>query len=295
MSTHRTLGALLVTLAVLSTACNKNTSPTAPSGPVTPGTSVTYTAVGASDAIGYGSSVPCAPFVTDCTNGMGYVQVIVRQLQAQGSTVTLTNLGIPTAVIGPDFEALAGQYNRTVVGNFIEREMPFVARASTVVTIFAGGNDVNTVAAAVGGGAGGSDPAAYADQQIKAFGSDYATLIKGIQDRAPGARIVVANLPNFAGIPMTAGYALDRKQLVQKLSVGFSTQVVNPLALQGIPVVDLLCDSRFSSPSVFSSDGFHPNDTGYAILAAEMVKAITSSSYPAPIGSCSQMTIVPPR
>ena len=105
----------------------------------------------------------------------------------------------------------------------------------------------------------------------------------------------MANLPNFAAIPMSAGYPLDRKQLLQKVSVGFSTQVINPLAGQGIAVVDLLCDGRFTSRSYFSSDGFHPNDAGYAVMAAEMMKAITSSSYPAPQSSCGAMTVVPPR
>ncbi|HEY3380809.1 MAG TPA: SGNH/GDSL hydrolase family protein [Vicinamibacterales bacterium] len=289
-----TLLGLMIALAATA-ACNKTSdSPAAPSQPPGPGTTVYYTAIGASDASGVGSSVPCAPFVTDCPNGMGYVPVIVRQLQAQGATVTLSNLGIPATVIGPDFQALGAQYGRTIPGNFIDQEAPFVPRNSTIVTIFAGGNDVNTVVAAVGGGAGGSNIPAYVDQQIRAFGTDYAALLKIIRDRAPSARIIVANLPNFAGIPMTAGYTLDRRQLMQKVSVGFDTQVVNPLASQGIAVVDLLCNPRFSDPSIFSSDGFHPNDTGYAILASEMMRAIATNGFPAPSSSCSQMQIVPP-
>ena len=54
--------------------------------------------------------------------------------------------------------------------------MPFVQTAATVVTIFAGVNEVNTVTAALGGGAGGSDPNGYMDTQVQAFGADYATL-----------------------------------------------------------------------------------------------------------------------
>jgi hypothetical protein len=37
----------------------------------------------------------------------------------------------------------------------------------------------------------------------------------------------------------------------------------------------------------------HPNDAGYAFISSEVVKAITSSSYPAPQASCAGMTIVP--
>jgi lysophospholipase L1-like esterase len=282
-------------LLLALTACSQNTGPASPSGPPSAGSTVYYTAIGASDAIGYGSSVVCIPFALDCQNGMGYVQVISRQLQAQGSTIHLSNLGIPAAVIGPGIEALAAQYHRSVPANFINGEVPFVPRNSTLVTIFAGGNDVNTVGATIRDGAGGGDPWTFIDQQIKAFGAEYATLIAGIRDRAPGARLVVANLPNFAAIPMTRGYTPEEKQMIQKISVGFSTQVINPLSSQGIAVVDLLCNTRFADPGIFSSDGFHPNDTGYAILAAEMMKAITTSSFPAPASSCGLMQVVPAR
>lgn len=284
-------GSALLALA----ACSKSDSPTSPTGPPSAGSPVFYTAVGASDAIGYGSSVVCIPFAVDCQNGMGYVQEIARQLKAQGFTVNLTNLGIPGAVIGPGIETLANQYNRSVPANFLQGEVPFVPRNSTLVTVFAGGNDVNVVGAAIRGGAGGADPWSFIDQQIKAFGTEYAALVSGIRDRAPGARIVVANLPNFAAIPMTGGYTLLEKQLAQKISVGFSTQVINPLAGQGIPVVDLLCNARFADPGIFSADGFHPNDAGYAVLAAEMMRAITATSFAPPAASCGQMQVVPPR
>ena len=60
-------------------------------------------------------------------------------------------------------------------------------RDSTLVTIFAGGNDVNIITAALGGGAGAGNPAAFIDQQVQNFGADYATLLDGIRDRsAPG-------------------------------------------------------------------------------------------------------------
>ena len=68
--------------------------------------------------------------------------------------------------------------------------MPFVPRDTTLVTIFAGPNDVNTLTDALGSGAGGSDPVGYIDQKVAAFAADYATLLAGIRSRAPGARIV---------------------------------------------------------------------------------------------------------
>lgn len=277
-------------------ACDKlglggETSPTAPSGPPAAGSTIVYAAVGASDANGIGSSVPCVPF-TDCPDGMGYVPVATRQLKARGFAVTLTNLGIPTAVIGRDFELLGQQYNRTIVGNFIEHEMPFVPKNATLVTVFAGVNDAITLVAALGAGAGGGDPTGYIDQQVKAFGADYATLLNGIRERAPGARVIILNVPNVAGLPYFAGAPLSQRQAQQRTSVGFTTSVVNPLRSQGVTIVDLMCDPRAYLPSNYSAD-FHPNDSGYAFMAAEIVSAITLAAYPAPRGTCAQMTVVP--
>src|SRR5207302_1281722 len=100
-------------------------SPTAPTGVPAPGSTINYSAVGASDANGVGSSVVCFP-LTPCPDGMGYVPVTGRQLQARGFQVSLLNLGIPTAVIGRDFQTLGQQYGRTIEANFIESEMSFV-------------------------------------------------------------------------------------------------------------------------------------------------------------------------
>ena len=110
-------------------------SPTAPGGPPAPGSTIVYDAVGASDADGVGSSVVCFPFV-DCPNGMGYPQVATRQLKAQGFDVSLANLGIPTAVIGPDFQAIGQQYrpNSPILGNFITSEVPQLRTNATMVT-----------------------------------------------------------------------------------------------------------------------------------------------------------------
>ena len=69
-----------------------------------------------------------------------------------------------------------------------------------------------------------------------------------------------------------------------------TTTVIN--TLPNVTIVDLMCDARMYQPSIYSADGFHPNDSGYAIIADEIVKAVTLSSYPAPKSSCAQMTFV---
>jgi lysophospholipase L1-like esterase len=284
--------------AVVSTSCDKlglggDKNPAGPSGPPAPGSSVVYTAIGASDANGVGSSAVCLPF-TDCPNGNGYVPVAVRTLQAQGFTVTLRNLGIPTAVIGRDFQTLGQQYGRTVEGNFIEHEMPFVLSDSTQVTVFAGGNEVNTITAALGGGAGGTNPIAFIDQQVKAFSSDVTALLNGVKEKAPSARLVIINIPNMAGLPYLLGASLEQRQAAQRAAVAMTTTVLNPLASQKVAIVDAMCDARSYQSGNYSSDGLHPNDTGYRFLAAEVVRAITSTSYPLPQASCTFMTVVSP-
>src|SRR2546427_230091 len=220
--------------------------------------------------------------------------ILVRAPQpAQGFAAKLTNLGLAPSVIGSDFAQLGANYGRTMVGNFIEQEMPFVPQNAAVVTIFAGGNEVNTITAALGGGAGGSDPLGFIDNQVKAFGVDYTTLIAGIRARAGQPRIVILNVPNLAGLPFLAGASLAQKQAAQRAAVGMTRTVVNPLFSDSIAIVDLMCDSRSYQSSIYSSDGFHPNDAGHAFLASEIVKAITQSTYPRPQSACAAMTLVP--
>jgi lysophospholipase L1-like esterase len=177
---------------------------------------------------------------------------------------------------------MSRSYRPAVDSNFLEQELPFVQRDSTVVTIFAGGNDTNVVARSVSGSAN-DNPRAYVDDQVEKFATDMQTLISGIRSRAPSARIVITNLPNFAGAPFTRKYTLDQRRALQQISVGFSVEGINPLASQpNVAVVDLLCEDRFYVSSSYSSDGFHPSDAGYAIMAEKMLTAIRSSSYPAP-------------
>jgi lysophospholipase L1-like esterase len=282
--------AMLVVLLGSWIACGGG-GPTQPSGPPAAGSMIVWAAIGASDVTGVGSSVPC-PLI-DCADGRGYVAVAARTLRAQGFTIDLLNLGIPTAVIGRDFETLGQQYNRTIVGNFIDQEAPFVQKNATLVTIFAGLNEINTVTAALGGGAGGSDPNGYVDAQVRAFSADFSTLLRTISDRAGSPRRVILNVPNPAGMPYLASAGLAQRQAAQRAAVGMTRTAVNPLAASNTVVIDLMCDARSYQASTFSSDGLHPNDAGYAFIAGELVRAITSASYPAPQSSCSFMSIVP--
>jgi lysophospholipase L1-like esterase len=277
---------MMVCLAMLA-GCTRPAD--LPAGP-TPGEPIRYSALGASDGIGYGGSVPCVPF-TVCNNGTGYVQRLTRQLAERGP-VTLLNLSIPAAVLSPTIETIGVRLGRTVPGNFLEREAPFVATNSNVVTIFAGGNDANVLAQSVRAGDGGGDIRGYLDGQIRQWGDDYLAVVRRVRDRAPQARIVVLNLPNLGAAPYAAGESVSHRSILQYISVGLADRT-NALAAHNVVVVDLMCRTDIYSAANFSSDGFHPNDAGYAVMADMLWPYLLSGTPPAPSSSCAARTIVP--
>jgi lysophospholipase L1-like esterase len=280
---------VLVLLAlVAAAACDLNKNPTEPTPPANPN-EVFYTAIGASDGIGFGSTIPCLPFA-DCPDGRGYVPLTARRLKADGKIVTLTNLSIPGHVLSRDIQNIGNEIGRGIDGNFIDRELPFVPRNSTLVTVFAGGNDANTIGEAVARGLGGADPTAYIATQVTNFGRDMRTLYSGIRERAPNARIIVLNLPNMAGLPYSAALTVAQKRLLQSIAVGFSAQT-NALVQQGAVVIDLMCDARSYQTGNYSSDGFHPNDAGYAFMHALLYPAALGGSAPPPSASCAPMAM----
>jgi lysophospholipase L1-like esterase len=281
-------GVMLVGL--LSAQCNKS-SPTSPSPE---GQLINYTAIAASDGIGFGGSAPCVP-LSDCPNGTGYVQTLTRRLQSGGRTVTLLNLAIPGSVLSPAMEALQRQLGRdtTLTGNFIERQAPFVPTATTHVTIFAGGNDANAIGDAVRRGMAGGDIRGFIDGHVRQWGNDLDDLLARIRSRAPNARIVALNLPNLSAAPYANGLSVQEHSVLQYIATSL-TDRVNGLAARGVLVVDLMCDTRVIQSSSFSSDGFHPNDGGYALMTDLAHPYLSNGSGPPTSSSCPQRSIYPP-
>lgn len=282
---------VVLTIAVISLAgcglLNSGNSTT----PSPTGSAFNYTAIGASDAIGFGSSNVCFPF-TACPNGMGYVQDISRHYQSDHPTVTLTllNMGIPGAVLGPTVMTLGNSLGLGIPANFLDGELPFIQTNGSLVTIFAGGNDARTVGSALLAGLGGSDVNGYISSQASQFGADLNTLIAGIKAKSPQALIVFLNLPNLAGAPFAAGDSLTDKQALQAISVSFTAQI-NALAGRGASVVDLMCDANMYQPSFYSSDGFHPDDAGYSYMAGLVYAIVRAGTSATPHASCAQMKL----
>jgi lysophospholipase L1-like esterase len=280
---------LLLTVLACSSSSDGPDSPTGPS-PTGP---IFYTAIGASDGIGIGSSSPCLPF-TDCPDGTGYVQILRRELIATGRTFNFRNQSLPGSVLSRAVEDLARDIGRPIdslAGNFIERQAPFVREESTHITIFAGGNDTNVIAE----GArvrGGSNPNAFADAQVQQWGTDLNELISRVRSRAPNARIVALNLPNLGAAPYVASRPTADRSLVQRVAVGI-TDRINGLTTQGVRVVDLMCDARLYQTSSYASDGFHPGDVGYRIFAELTRPALLDGVNTAPNPNCPQRRLLP--
>jgi lysophospholipase L1-like esterase len=279
-----------VALAILlaTTAC-KSSDSDSPTGPSPNDGPIVYTAIGASDGIGFGSSAPCIPFA-ECPDGAGYVQILRRELVATGRAVTHFNRSLPGAVLSRAIEDLARDIGRPIseiAGNFIERQAQFVPTDTTHVTIFAGGNDANVIGQAARAGRGGSNSDAFVDAQVSQWGTDLADLISRVRSRAPNARIVVLNLINLAGAPYLAGNTASEKSLMQRVAVGLSDRA-NALTAQGVLVVDLMCDARLYQSSNYASDGFHPSDGGYRVFAELTLPALRDGANNAPNTGCPQ-------
>jgi len=312
--------ALTALLSAALGACS-NQGVTLPRHPTPAPVALEYTAIGASDAVGFGASIPCTtatpaagPADPGCLNltGTGYVPDLAKTFIKNGTSVTLDDLGFSGAVLGPDILAESNMFgpigspdqctprgaSDAYPTDFITDEVPQIPANTTFVTIFAGGNDTNGLVNALGCGAGGTtaqSQAAFIATWVTNFGNDLTTLIGDIRAVAPSAGIVIANLPNFSQIPVglaVAGQDPAAGQALAAFSTAFDLNVIDPLATASpaIPVVDLLCNSSSYNPANFYTDGFHPNDAGYALLAAQFYAQSIAASPALPSTTCSEAT-----
>ena len=205
-------------------------------------------------------------------------------------TVTLNNLGVPGAVLSPAVQAIGQSLGLDTLRNVLVDEAPYVRRSSTLVTVFIGANDANAIGRAVRSGLGGANPNAYVQTHVQAFARDMKTFVATVRGRSAEARIVALNLPNMANTPYAAPLTLDEKRYLQTIAVGFSAGI-NALTADGVIVLDLMCDPMLYNPSIFSADGFHPNDAGYGYMADLVYAAAKAGSAAAPRSSCGFMTV----
>jgi lysophospholipase L1-like esterase len=118
------------------------------------------------------------------------------------------------------------------------------------------------------------------------------TLVTAIRERVgTSARIIAMNLPNLSRMPYVTTEPLAQRQAVHRASFGMTTTAINTLVAQGVRVIDLMCLAALYEASSLSPDGFHPSDAGYALIAAEVVRAVTATTFAAPLANCPQMSM----
>lgn len=197
-----------------------------------------YTALGASDAIGTGSSrAPAVP------NG-GYVFVISDWLQARYPAWTLHNLGV------------SGYTAENIRDNSLQ---PAINDQPDIITVWVGGNDIKDSILS-----GPEDTATLAAR----FRPAYTTIIQRLRQET-NAFIVTANLPDFSRIPIAGFFDDEYRALAKADSDALNAIIADVATAYQVPVVDLYSDPASYDPTNYSSDMFHPNDKGYAAMAQQ--------------------------
>lgn len=223
----------------------------------------TYVALGDSITEGQYASRRISPGVPTTykageLDGTSYATLIAQHVGA-GGAVEYLNLGT------------GGAFAFTVWNE----ELPKLPRRATLVTLSIGVNDELTIA---GGGAFASGGLVLHPTTVY-WQTALRRIVDGIRSAAPGARIVVANVPNLAFMPAHANDPADLRALLTSTAEAMNA-VVGELAAERVTVVDLRCD-----PEVYRadrlSDAVHPNDAGYAHLAERFIAALDHPNPPA--------------
>lgn len=224
------IAALLLALAVLA-ACGEASGaryvPPAATPSATP--SMVYVAMGASDAVGVGASDP---------NTTAYVPRLIARLPAHAFAL---NLGVSGYTVK---QALA-------------EELPQALSAHpTLVTVWLVGNDFRQCTP-------------LADYQ-----RDLDSLLGQLQSQTR-AQVFVANAPDMSLLPAirdgspNLGACLRGLQPAQiRAVVAQWNAVIDAVVAKHHQVlVDLFHSNLEAHPEYIASDGFHPSDSGYRVLA----------------------------
>jgi lysophospholipase L1-like esterase len=208
---------------------------------------VRYTALGASDAVGVGTSAyPAQP------NG-GYVFRISDWLKARYSPWTLHNLGV---------SGYTAPYIRD------HTLAPAIADAPDIVTVWVGGDDIKD-----------SVLINESTDALKArFEAAYTTIISRLRTET-NAKVVTANLPDLSRIPAAAFFPDSYKALATADTNALNEVIARVAAEYDVPVVDLYSLDASYDRANFSSDGFHPNDAGYAAMAEQFEAALKANAW----------------
>jgi lysophospholipase L1-like esterase len=161
-------------------------------------------------------------------------------------------------------------------------------KGTELVTITAGGNDLNVGAIAVlcGGGAGLGSPAcqqslASAQNLISSgeLSSRVARLILAVKAEAPRAKIVVTGYPHLfesaPGLPDQANLFVDalNGSIVQAATGALYVDVTGAFAGHGIGSADPWINYNYNPTVPLTPDSYHPNAAGYKAYYAALKAA----------------------
>jgi lysophospholipase L1-like esterase len=127
----------------------------------------------------------------------------------------------------------------------------------------------------------------------EAFASAYLALLNRLRLSNPNSKVIVANIPDVTLIPMMAPFLQEDPALqpqLRGLVLAYNTAIATAAAAFGIPVVDIYSVfndlaknglkvgpqhlTTGSMGGLFSTDGVHPTNTGYAVIANQFISTI---------------------
>ncbi|MCA1616135.1 MAG: SGNH/GDSL hydrolase family protein [Acidobacteria bacterium] len=139
----------------------------------------------------------------------------------------------------------------------LRRQLPHVAAARpTLITVGIGINDLTNFAPA------------------ETFEANYDEIVSRLRADAPGARVVLSNIPDIS--PAPAVPAALRADAVRRIRL-FNEIIGRVAARHGARVADAYHPSReviAAHPEFFSDDGFHPSAEGYEYWAKMLWPAV---------------------
>ena len=189
---------------------------------------VVYSALGASDTAGVGSSVECFPF-SPCPNGMGYVQLLERRLRETGA-VTLYNRGVPGAVLSPTIEEVGPPRRPHLPGQHPDQPVAVHPPGQHRRHRVRRPNDANTIGQVMRGPARRRRSARLHRSAGAAVGRRLrARCCARSASARPARAIVLINLPNLAAMPYFAARSTFQKSIMQRIAVSMNDHV-NALA-----------------------------------------------------------------
>lgn len=198
------------------------------------------------------ASVPCQYAALTpayaCPDGTGFLPVVARALDREA----------PTA-----FQNLALSASHTVTIPLFE--VPKLSPAATAVVLFIGIADLPPIA----------DKDNYTLEQWR---EDYEWAVSSIHARAPKARVILATLPNPAYIPFFIRGAAHVRLTPERRTVWWRTgEAMNAVITSlGEDILDLHCMRSMYEEPTLATDIIHPNDEGYAIIAARILDILRS-------------------